>query len=110
MRTAPILASLLLTLPLAAAAQQGGQAIDAPAPPPPVQSGEVLEPDITIIQGEEQTTYEYRLNGTLYMVKIVPKVGAPYYLIDRDGDGSLETKHNRIDENIMVPTWMILRW
>jgi hypothetical protein len=108
MRRPLLLAGLLLALPVSA--QQGGQALDAPPPPPPVQSGEVLEPDITIIKGEAQTTYEYRINGELYMVKIVPDAGPPYFLIDVDGDGQLESRRSALDENLMVPHWMILRW
>jgi hypothetical protein len=110
MRTALTLAGLLTLLPPALVLAQQGEPVDAPPPPPPVQSGEVLEPDITIIEGEERTIFEYRMNGQLYMVKIVPKVGQPYYLIDHDGNGSLETRRPDIDENMMVPTWMILRF
>jgi hypothetical protein len=32
---------------------------------------------------------EYRMNGVLYMVKVTPTVGPPYYLIDTTGDGNL---------------------
>ena len=81
-----------------------------PAAPPPVQSGEVLEPDVTIIAGEKETVHEYRLNGVLYMIKVEPKSGPPYFLIDADGDGDLESRRDELDPGILVPTWMILRW
>lgn len=50
-------------------------------------------PDVTLIAGEERMVYEYRQNGQLRMIKIVPKRGKPYYLVPRDrtrGGGDLE--------------------
>jgi len=108
MRCALLLAGLLLATSLHA--QQGGQALDAPPPPPPVQSGEVLEPDVTIIQRKTAVHHEYRINGRLYMVKVVPQVGPAYYLVDRDGDGSLESRHQTIHDGFQVPQWVIKTW
>lgn len=109
MRRALLLAGLFLAPNLHA--QQGSQqALDAPPPPPPVQSGEVLEPDVTIIQREDATHHEYRVNGQLYMVKVVPQVGPAYYLVDRDGDGSLESRTQTIHEGFQVPQWVIKTW
>ncbi|HEY5789143.1 MAG TPA: DUF2782 domain-containing protein [Gammaproteobacteria bacterium] len=112
MRIPTLLAGLLLALPLHAQQPAGTQALPGAAPdsPPPVKSGEVLEPDVTIIQRETETVYEYRLNGALYMVKVVPAQGAPYYLLDMDGDGTLESRRGELDPGVMVPHWMILRW
>jgi hypothetical protein len=73
-------------------------------------AGEELEPEVKIIKKENATIEEYRMNGVLYMVKIVPGTGLPYYLIDTDGDGYLESKLNNLDQGIMVPQWMIYRW
>ncbi|MCZ6718762.1 MAG: DUF2782 domain-containing protein [Gammaproteobacteria bacterium] len=84
-----------------------------PEPPPlpePVQSGEVLEPEITIIQKEEVTVEEYRINGILYMVKVTPSVGLPYYLIDQDGDGVMETQMDGIYADPVVPQWVLFSW
>ena len=80
----------------------------APAPPP--LSNETLEPEVTIIQRREQTVEEYRLNGQLYMVKITPDKGFPYYLLDSDGDGDLDTRQDELSPKLMVPHWVILRW
>lgn len=60
-----------------------------PAGPPPEFRG----PDVTLIAGEERTVHEYRRNGQLRMIKVVPKRGKPYYLVPRDptrGWGDLE--------------------
>ena len=64
-------------------------------------------PDVTIIAGEERTVYEYRQNGTMRMVKIVPKWGKPYYLFPRDqtaGFGDLEKA------DMLLPTWVIIEF
>jgi len=88
-----------------------------PEPPPPpdqIQDGEAMplgEPQITIIQRENEIVREYRLNGSLYAVKITPKGGRPYYLIDADGDGDMESRF--FDNNnspLIVPQWVIHRW
>ena len=50
------------------------------------------------------------MNGQLYMIKVVPQVGFPYYLVDRDGDGELESRYNKLEPDILVPSWMIYRW
>lgn len=64
-------------------------------------------PDVTIIAGEERTVYEYRQNGHLRMVKIVPNWGKPYYLFPRDqtaGFGDLEKA------DMLLPTWVIVEF
>lgn len=93
------------------------EAVAAPEPPEipeAVQSGQPLdtplEPEVTIIQREQETVQEYRINGQLYMVKITPNVGKPYYLIDSDGDGSLETRGNDIVAESSVPQWVLFSW
>ena len=84
-----------------------------PEPPPipeKVKSGETLEPDVTIIKRKDTTVHEYRANGRLYMVKIVPTAGVPYYMVDSDGDGNLETRRDDLASDIAVPGWVILKW
>ena len=82
----------------------------APSPPEPVQSGESLEPDIRIIQKKDAIIEEYRLNGNLYMVKVIPAVGRPYYLLDQDGDGRMETNMSAIYSDFVVPQWVLFSW
>lgn len=83
---------------------------DAPPPPMPSDEREEMEPQVTIIRQEDRTVEEYRINGQLYMVKVTPSKGYPYYLVDADGDGQLETRRNELDPKILVPSWVILRW
>ncbi len=78
--------------------------------PNPVKSGEQLEPEIKIIEREDAHVTEYRVKGHLYMVKITPIVGQPYYLIDRDGDGEMENRVNNIYQDVATPEWVLFRW
>ena len=71
---------------------------------------EGLEPEVTIIQKGENVIEEYRLNGNLYMIKVTPTKGRPYYLVDSDGDGSLDVRRNNIEEDIAIPRWTIFEW
>jgi len=83
---------------------------EVPEPPLPVQSGEEMEPDITIIRKGKKTIQEYRRGGRLYMVKIIPDVGPPYYFIDSDGDGKMDVKGNDLDKGSRVNMWKLLEW
>lgn len=83
------------------------------APPPasaPSDEQEAIEPEVTIIRKEDRTVEEYRVNGQLYMIKVTPSKGYPYYLVDADGNGDLETRRDELDPKILVPSWVILRW
>jgi hypothetical protein len=106
----PLFLSLALNAPGVSAAQEQ----DVPEPPElplpeVVVDGEVIEPEVTIIKQEEGTIYEYRINGQLYMVKIQPDAGPPYYMVDRDGDGEFDSRSND-PTNITVPQWILMRW
>ncbi|MDH3353757.1 MAG: DUF2782 domain-containing protein [Chromatiales bacterium] len=98
----------LLPLRVAMAADLEGDQIPPPLPEAMVEEGS-FEPEVTIIKRKETLVEEYRHNGTLYMIKITPKRGYPYYLIDSDGDGSLETRRNERD-NPEVVQWRLFSW
>lgn len=83
---------------------------EPPVLPPPVESGEALEPEVTIIRRDDATIEEYRINGRLYKVKVIPVVGKPYYLVDRTGDGRMETRMSEIYDDFVVPQWVIFSW
>jgi len=68
---------------------------------------DVRGPDVTIIEGDDRVIYEYRQNGELRMIRIVPGIGKPYYLVPRDetrGYGDLE----RAD--MLIPRWTIIEF
>jgi hypothetical protein len=83
---------------------------EAPEPPLPVQSGETLEPDITIIRKGKKTIQEYRRGGRLYMIKVIPDIGPAYYFIDNDGDGKMDVRRNDLDRGSDINMWKILEW
>lgn len=60
--------------------------------------------------GKGDVINEFRINGQLYMVRITPKKGVPYYLVDADGDGNLETRWNELAPDLLIPAWVLLRW
>lgn len=53
---------------------------------------------------------EYSVNGNRYMMKVTPRVGRPYYLVDTDGTGDLEWRRNASGMDIRPPQWSITRW
>lgn len=66
-------------------------------------------PEVTIrVESSGDRVEEYRQNGVLYMVKVTPTRGAPYYLMDTDGNGRL----NRDDRDPRVSPvhWTIYEW
>ena len=83
---------------------------EAPELPLPVESGETLEPDITIIRKGKNTVQEYRRSGRLYMIKVIPDIGPPYYFIDNDGDGKMDVRRNDLDRGSDINMWKILEW
>jgi hypothetical protein len=71
----------------------------------PEPSGEVT------IEGEKpDIVEELRVNGQLYAIRVTPKHGVPYYLVDSDGDGDLETRKNDTDSDLLIPAWVIKKW
>lgn len=109
---------LMLLLPAAQAQEPPVDDIppppmDVPEPPDlpmPVQSGEEMQPDITIIRKGKDTIEEYRRGGKLYMVKVKPQVGPAYYLIDTNGDGRMDVKKNDLDKTSTINQWILFEW
>lgn len=65
---------------------------------------------ITIRNDGDTTYYEFRINGEISEIKVVPKKGPAYYLIPAQEEG-VEGEFVRKDNpNIRVPKWVIFRW
>jgi hypothetical protein len=83
-----------------------------PLPPPPVfdtgpDTGHPEdEPPVTITKPREALVEEYRVGGKLYMIKVTPKAGPPYYLIDDRGDGKF-VRQESLDSGFRPPRWVI---
>ena len=75
-------------------------------PPPPKMLDESLEPQVTIVTRGSDKVEEYRLNGKLYMVKVTPPHGTPYYMIDKRGDGVF-ARQESLDSGLRVPMWVV---
>lgn len=90
---------------------------DAPEPPPmrepmppKVQdSDEQIEPAVVIRKEDGQTVEEYYSGGTIYMIRVVPEIGLPYYLIDTTGDGNFDSRHDHMDP-VKPAHWKVIEW
>ena len=81
--------------------------------PPPLDASPDASPDdeaqVTITKQAVQTIEEYRVGGKLYMIKITPKHGVPYYLVDERGDGKF-ARQESLDSGFRPPRWVIHRF
>ncbi|NDY95041.1 DUF2782 domain-containing protein [Wenzhouxiangella limi] len=92
---------------------------DDPAPPPPpipeplppkIQDpDDQIQPQVVIRREEGRTVEEYSIGGAVYMVRIVPAAGPPYYLIDTTGDGNFDSRHDHM-EPVRPAHWKIIEW
>ncbi|MDP1660027.1 MAG: DUF2782 domain-containing protein [Methylotenera sp.] len=105
----------VMQLPLVATAQAPNKTPPADLQPledipPPVISNEenADEPQITIVKKKGETIEEYRVNGQLYMMKITPAHGVPYYLHKEDQDGSWV--NTGPTPPLSIPKWTIFRF
>ena len=92
-----------------AAAPANAEPLEDIPPPPKVQDGEALDdPEITIRKKGKDTVEEYRINGELYMMKVTPEHGVPYYLHKEDQDGGWTNVGP--NKPLSVPKWIIFRF
>lgn len=78
--------------------------------PPKINPEDGIEPSVIIRDEEDRTIEEYRQNGQLYMVKVTPKNGIPYYYMDEDGDGQLELQPGDDIGPVRPAFWKIKEW
>ncbi len=104
----PIIFVALVCMSLGAYAAQPEAPAKADAPRAS-SNDSIDEPQVTITRYSEQTVEEYRAGGKLYMIKITPKNGPPYYLVDDRGDGKF-ARQDSLDSGLRVPRWVIKRF
>ena len=115
MKIRSMLAPLALSFAAPFALAQGAGApspndfLQAPEVVPSPLTGPSVEPDITIREERDRTVFEYRIKGQLYMIKIQPKWGPPYYLLDTDGDGVLDARSDS-PTDVGINQWVIYSW
>ncbi len=79
-----------------------------PIPEPPPMPGEAQDPEVTILKRGEDSVTEYRIRGKLYMVKVTPPHGVPYYLVDKEGNGQMVRDDTA--PTLAVPMWVLQSW
>lgn len=72
-------------------------------------SRNIPQPEVRIIHTKDAVIQEYRVDGRLRYIKIIPSVGSPYYMVDLDGDGILETREDNFS-NPPINMWILLEW
>lgn len=78
--------------------------------PPELGLDPSLEPEITIREGKDKTMIEeYRVNGELYVIKITPRIGKPYYLLNRRSAAGTPHRGD-MESGVSVPMWQIYRF
>ena len=77
--------------------------------PPPIATDPELEPQVTIIQRENELVEEVRIAGELRFVKVTPRHGRPYFLIP-DVNGQTFIRRDSLDSGLKVPLWVLFSW
>lgn len=79
---------------------------EPPPPPPGFEFDPTLEPQVTIQRRGTETVEEFRIQGRLYMIKVTPAHGVPYYLVDDVGRGDF-VQRDSYDTRTRPPMWVI---
>lgn len=73
--------------------------------PPGVGTAPTPQPEVKTYRRGDRLVEEYRLNNRLYMMKVTPDDGEPYYLVDKNGSGRFTD--GRLEPENSVPMWVI---
>ncbi|MCB1866792.1 MAG: DUF2782 domain-containing protein [Chromatiales bacterium] len=121
-KIAPRLGAVVCALALSGFAPLApAQQVDSLPPPPEVGDERALppvitdsdlppEPEVTIRDTPRGKVEEFRSNGRVYMIKVTPRVGPPYYYVDTNGDGYLDQSYYGDLNPPPVQMWPIFRW
>lgn len=104
MRVPLLLLTLLLSGVAVAAAPSDRPPDLKPVPDGPPGQDDV--PGVTITPSSQGRVVEYRANGKLYMLKVIPRTGKPYYLVDQKGDGQF-ARQDGLDSGMRPPMWVV---
>lgn len=64
------------------------------------------ETEIIIREEEDKTIQEFWVDGKLEAIKITPRVGQPYYLVDPEGRALDDQERG----SLLLPSWKIFQW
>ena len=63
---------------------------------------------ITLVENDsDQRIFEFRQNGVLMMIKVIPKSGRPYYLVPATGQAHFT---DLTDQKHLYPQWTLIEW
>ena len=95
---------------LAAGSPANVEPLEEVPPPPKIVDGEALEaePQVTIRKKGKETVEEYSVNGQVYMMKVTPEHGVPYYLHKDDQEGGWV--NTGPVQPLAIPKWVIFRF
>ncbi len=65
------------------------------------------EPNVTIVDDTNQIMHIHQINGKVYGIRVIPKSGKPYNLVDPNGEGNFIRSPA---EKILIPEWVLLKW
>jgi len=82
---------------------------DPPPLLPDIQPDPELETQVTIIKRGEDTIEEHRVNGELLMIKVIPRIGPPYYL-KKNTTGGSNTRAGEAGIDVSPPMWQLLKF
>jgi hypothetical protein len=103
--------TILLAASLSGISRAEEKAVEVP-PPPVIPEGfdedDSIQADVTIRKGKDKVIEEFRVNGALYMVRITPKIGKPYYLRYPEGEKGRVIRKELDDIN--TPFWKLFEW
>ncbi|UJP04695.1 MAG: DUF2782 domain-containing protein [Nitrosomonas sp.] len=74
-----------------------------------VDSEQIPETEVTIIHRGQDIIEEHRINGELLMIKVIPRIGPPYYL----KKNMIRDHHNHPNEagiDVSPPMWQLLQF
>lgn len=83
---------------------------DVPPPPPMITTKPEPEPQVTTRNENGETIQEYRINNKLYMMRVTPKGGHPYVLMDLKGDGTFTRQDQPVQGRLQVPQWVLMEF
>ena len=70
-------------------------------------SVQINGPDVVLIEDKDRRIYEYRQNGVVQLIKVVPIIGPPYYLRP-----AKRLRHNNklLQDDLLLPEWRIINF
>lgn len=76
------------------------------APASSLLASDPAESEIVIREEEDKVIEEFWVDGKLEAIKVTPRVGQPYYLVDPDGRDLDDQERG----SLRLPSWKIFQW